>query len=93
MCSTDIEDYNLITLSSKAVVKGGEAAKEKLTPEIPSLPGAPDAPPRAIDPIVQAARSRERDKARAAASKSTLLTGGGGLASPATTAPKTLLGS
>ena len=45
-----------------------------------------------VDPAVQDARERERKRLAAARLGSTLLTGGAGLTTPATTAPKTLLG-
>ena len=44
------------------------------------------------DPTVTAARDRERKRQAAAASGSTILTGGQGVTTPATGAPKTLLG-
>lgn len=79
--------------STIAAKKAVDYVGDKLTPDIPKLPDAPDGPPRQVDPLITAARSREQDKLRAARGRqSTLLTGGGGLSTPASTAPKTLLG-
>ena len=98
MCSSDyVSPIDLILPGSTATVaatgKGIEKVGEALTPDIPKLPDAPKPPPKSIDPKAQGARARERDRARASAGiQSTILTGGGGLTTPASTAPKTLLG-
>jgi len=84
-----------MAIGTSLAVAGNRAGFEALfpTPELPKRPDAPDAAPKSIDPAAQAARERERDKARAAAGReSTILTGGGGLKTTASTAPKTLLG-
>lgn len=61
-------------------------------PSMPAVPAAP-ATPTEQDPAVQASLEAERRRqANAGGRQSTLLTGGAGLTSPATTAPKTLLG-
>jgi hypothetical protein len=58
-------------------------------PKIPPLPK----PPRENAADVQAAKDRERRRAGAAyGPQATILTSGGGVTSPATTAAKTLLG-
>lgn len=63
----------------------------------PSAPPAPQAPPAPVseqDQAVQASLDRERRRQAAALGKrSTMLTGSAGLSTPASTAPKTLLGS
>ena len=62
----------------------------------PSIPAAtpPPAPVTEQDQAVQASLDRERRRQAAALGKrSTLLTGSAGLATPPSTAPKTLLGS
>ena len=77
-----------------ATILAGVAAKEvvgSLTPDIPKPKGQTSSTPRAIDKSVQAAKTREKDRARG--SSSTLLTGGGGLTSTPATGNKTLLGS
>ena len=61
----------------------------------PKVPKAPAAVPsvQEQDPAVQSAMDRERRRQAAALGRrSTLLTGGSGLTSPATTTTKTLLG-
>ena len=78
-----------------ATAIGGKVIKDVLTPKLPDIPKAEDvdAPPKATDPKVQAARQRERDKARGASGRSsTLLTGSGGLTGSPVTSQKTLLG-
>lgn len=80
-----------ISATRTGIEKVGEALFK--TPDLPKRPDAPDAAPKLVDPAAQAARERERDKARASAGRqSTILTGSGGLTSTASTAPKTLLG-
>lgn len=63
-------------------------------PEAPSAPTAVDSTPTEVDPAVSAAREDEkRRRAAAAGLGSTILTGSQGLAAPATTGQKTLLGA
>jgi len=93
MCSSDIPVITPIFNKAEAGVKRVKNAIIPI-PEIPKLPDAPDAAAKAIDPVVQSARKRERNRAKASKGiQSTILTGGGGLSTPATTATKTLLGS
>lgn len=63
------------------------------SPSVPA-PIPPPAPVTEQDQAVQASLDRERRRQAAAAGKrSTMLTGSAGLSTPASTAPKTLLGS
>ena len=101
MCDSNIVDEGLNIADAAslgafgytATRKGTEAAINQLTPDLPGLPESPKSPTSASDQNVQGARSRERDRARAASwLGSTILTGSGGLTTAATTSPKTLLG-
>lgn len=63
-------------------------------PSTPDMPKAPAPLPTEQDPAVLAAREDEkRRRAVAAGQDSTILTGAQGLAAPASTAQKTLLGA
>lgn len=87
-------------MCSKKIFKAGPLGKMLglddmfEAPKSPSAPTpAPDAP-TAADPSVQQARDEERRRrAAAAGQQSTILTGAGGLTTPAATGQKTLLGS
>lgn len=63
------------------------------SPKPPPPPTPPPPAPTMASPVVQMARDDERKRARLAAGRaSTILTGAQGLAAPAVTGVKTLLG-
>ena len=62
------------------------------SPKMPSIPAAVANPTEQDAAVTASLDADRRRRAAAAGQASTLLTGGQGLTTPATTAPKTLLG-
>ncbi len=76
-------------------IPGPDETTTPVTPVSPELPSNLNLrpPPTASDPSVAQARLRERRRAAATRGLRTILTSGAGLKTPASTAPRTLIGN